>query len=397
MGFADSAGVFTDKIRHGAARQRQTPVYVSSTDPWHRATDRDPDIEQPSLDFTFQSGLSNGLPILMPAPVLYDTPENSAALFDYLKRRGYPVTDIELGEEPEEQFAAPEDFAALARLHMAAIHAQGVKARFGGPSLILLAPKLLTDANWMRRFYRALPALDFFSFEWYPFDNVCGNPAKQMAESAELFQGALQKIEAAGVPRSLPWYMTEYGYSAYGAQAEVDLPGALFNAEAVALFLTTRGARTYLYGYEPGELLHDRRCTYGNNMILFNDSPTATYWTAKLLAESWAAPAGGQHLAFQATTGNPLVGAYALRQPSGTTAILLVNKSPSETEFLASPFEGPFTVTRFSAAEYEWRAAGENSRAIRSLPPARSRQESGPVTLPPYSLTVVAGNLPETK
>ena len=398
-GYTDAAGHFTDALKHGRSRARQTTVWVSSTDPWHRALDRDSSVEQPGIDLTFESGLANGLPVVLAAPVLYDTPENSAALMAYVHARGYPVTDVELGEEPEEQFTMPEDYGALSRKTMAAIRAAGVNPRFGGPSLILLLPGLNTDAEWIARLYRyyrtnnSLDALGFFSFEWYPFDDVCADSAKQLAQSADLLSGSLRKLANAGIPPDLPWYMTEYGFSAYGAQAEVDLPGALLNAESVALFLTSGGAKAFLYGYEPGELLHDRFCTWGNNMLFLDDQPTATYWAARVLSESWAAPEGGFHQVFPVITSNRLVSAYALLRPSGEFSILIVNKSPTMPESVNSPFEGPFTVTSFSGVQYKWQAAGSRSRPLRSNPPARSQQIAKSVQILPYSLTVITGQM----
>ncbi len=395
-GYTDASGQFTDCLRH-APSHAQTTIWVSSTDPWHRAIDRDPNVEQPGIDRTFQSGLSNGLPVILAVPVIYDTPENAAALMAYVRARAYPVTDIELGEEPEEQFTFPEDYGALSVLAMKAIRAVGMNPRFGGPSLILLQPNLSTDAEWMSRLYRyykstgGLDALGFFSFEWYPFDDVCGDSAKQLAQSSDLLTGALRKLADAGIPRTLPWYMTEYGFSAYGAQAEVDLPGALLNAESVALFLTGGGARAFLYGYEPGELLHDRSCSWGNNMLFLDDVPTSTYWAARLISQAWAAPEGGKHQAFAVTTNNPLVTAYALRRPSGEFSILVMNKSATVAEWLNSPLAAPFTVTRFSGEQYRWLAAGKRSRATRSEPPVSTRQASARVGLPPYSLTVITG------
>ena len=78
---------FHDYIRHAADRNRQTVIYVSSTDPWHRAEDIDYKIEQPGLDFILRSALTNGLPVLVPVGVLYDTPENATAEINYLLRR----------------------------------------------------------------------------------------------------------------------------------------------------------------------------------------------------------------------------------------------------------------------------------------------------------------------
>ncbi len=339
-GFTDASGRFTDYLKHVPSRA-QTTVWVSSTDPWHRALDRDPNVEQPGIDLTFQSGLSNALPVILAVPVLYDIPENAAALMAYVRAKAYPVTDVELGEEPEEQFTTPEDYGALSHAAMDAIRAVGVSPRFGGPSLILLQPNLTTDADWMSRLYRyyqatgSLDALGFFSFEWYPFDDVCGNSASQLAESAALLSGALRKLADAGLPRTLPWYMTEYGFSAYGAQAEVELPGALLNAEAVALFLTSGGARAFLYGYEPGELLHDRRCSWGNNMFFLDDVPTSTYWAARMISQVWAAPEGGMHRTLPVTTNNALVSAYALRRPDGQLSLLVINKSSDSVTEIA--------------------------------------------------------------
>ena len=46
----------------------------------------------------FRSGLTNGLPMMVPVGVFYDTPDNAVAEVRYLKRRGYPLRQVELGE-----------------------------------------------------------------------------------------------------------------------------------------------------------------------------------------------------------------------------------------------------------------------------------------------------------
>ena len=67
--------------------------------------------------------------------------------------------------------------------------------------------------------------------------------------------------------------MTEYGYSAFAGQAEMDLPGALLNADIVAQFLTLGGASAYLYGLEPNTPIHEvADCpTYGNLAVFLSD------------------------------------------------------------------------------------------------------------------------------
>ena len=53
---------------------------------------------------------------------------------------------------------------------------------------------------------------------------------------------------------------------------------------------------------------------------------------------------------------------------------------------------GPLQVVQYSAAQYAWRAAGDDSRPTRDLPPARFTLAAGrPLVLPAMSLTVVSG------
>ena len=62
-------------------------------------------------------------------------PENEAAELRYIARRHFPVTRIELGEEPDGQYAPPVDYAAL---YLAAVdRLKGIipHAKFGGPSM----------------------------------------------------------------------------------------------------------------------------------------------------------------------------------------------------------------------------------------------------------------------
>ena len=61
--------------------------------------------------------------------------------------------------------------------------------------------------------------------------------------------------------------MTEYGYSVFAGRPEVDIEGALFNADTVGAFLSLGGAKPYLYGYEPNYLQDELKCSWGNLML----------------------------------------------------------------------------------------------------------------------------------
>jgi len=135
VGSIDRHNRFTDVIRHGATKDQQTIIYVSSTDPWHREIDRDDQTEQPGFDFIFRSGLTDGLPMLIPVAVLYDTPENAAAEIRYLTARNYPIERVEMGEEPDGQFVKPEHYAALYLQFYQELHHLKPRLEFGGPSM----------------------------------------------------------------------------------------------------------------------------------------------------------------------------------------------------------------------------------------------------------------------
>ena len=71
--------------------------------------------------------------MLVPAGVLYDTPENAAAEIRFLKAR-YPVRQIEMGEEPDGQYVSPEHEAGLYLQFATAIHNVDPRLALGGPS-----------------------------------------------------------------------------------------------------------------------------------------------------------------------------------------------------------------------------------------------------------------------
>ncbi len=181
LGAVDESGVYHELLAHGASRDKQSIIWVSSTDPWHRAADRDPRVEQPGFDLLVQRALWGTEPAMIPVGLLYDTPENAAAELEFLRSRGYPLGRLELGEEPEEQYGAAEDYGALYLQWADVLHRIDPHIPLGGPSMVAdsLTPDPQAHSPYLRRFLDYLRTrgrladLGFFSFEWYPFDDVC--------------------------------------------------------------------------------------------------------------------------------------------------------------------------------------------------------------------------------
>ena len=431
LGTLDGRGAFHDLMLHTPDGRRQTPIYVSSTDPWHQSGGRDPNVEQPGFDRVFRSGLASGLPVLMPAGVLYDTPENAAAELRFLRARGYPVTRMELGEEPDGQYASPEDYGALYLQWADALHRVDPALQLGGPSFQTAVegwvawPDARGDRSWLRRFLGYLKRrgrtsdFNFFSFEWYPFDDVGAPPAPKLLSAPGLLENALARLQREGLPRSVPWLITEYGYSAFAGEAEMTWPGALLNAETAAQFLTLGGSESYLYGYEPNIPIREAESgqSWGNLALLLSDAhappkPLAAYHAARLLTRQWAQPDTGEPQAvYRATSatrgrqGLSPVTAYAVRRPDGRWAVLLLNKDPKRVHSVAVrfaraeghspvvPFSGPADLYQYSAAQYVWHSDGARGRPALDLPPVHGTYTGGPVLLPPFSLSVLRGSV----
>jgi F5/8 type C domain-containing protein len=440
LGNIDHRDRFHDQLRHAPDRHRQTVIYVSSTDPWHRVEDIDYSIEQPGLDFILRSKLTSNLPVLVPVGVLYDTPENAVAEINYLLRQNYNLEGIELGEEPDGQWASPEDYASLysgVACRLTALHPH---LKLGGPSLQNFEDQLLTWADasgnrsWMNRFLKCVRGagvpFDFLSFEFYPFDNVCADPAPHLLKVPKRLSAVMTSLREDGVRSDIQWLMTEYGYSVFGGRPEVDIEGALFNADTVAAFLTLGGAKPYLYGYEPNYLQDELKCSWGNLMMLQlhpkNDqlNRLSAYYAAQLVAKEWMQPTNEPHDIFPAIVNETRAGTmgvtrptkqksssavtvYAVRRPDKQWSLLAINKNPNrgarfnvEFDFASANqparFVGQVEVIQFSRAQYTWHADGPDGHPIRSLPPAHFTQEaSSSYELPPYSLTILRGKLPQ--
>ena len=432
-GFTDGKGQFHDLIRHRASRQGQTIIHVSSTDPWHRESDLDQGVEQPGFDRLFRDGLTNGQPMLLPTGLLYDEPENAANQIRYLRARGYSFDRVELGEEPDGQYITPEDFGVLYLEWADAIHLVDPGLKLGGPSFQEIIPAdptsriRLGNSAWLARFLEYLKHrgrssdYSFFSFEWYPFDEVCEPVAPQLASAPGLLADALHDMEQRGLSRRIPWIISEYGYSAFAARAEITIEGALLNADIVGKFLELGGDQAFLFGYTPGYVERDFPCTAGNNMLFsMNDDGSighrfATYFGARLLTQEWVQPGDGVHEIYPATSnvhnanGEELITAYAVHRPDGLWSVLLINKDPKQAFQInlvfrkglsgsRGGFDGRLDIFQYSNKQYMLSETLTNPYPVRAFEPehrlVQSRSSTPtPITLPPYSLTVIRGKL----
>lgn len=426
IGRAAPSGAITDLLRHGTSRTTQSITYASSTDPWHRATDIDLDLEQAGFDRVVKSGLTNGEPMMIPVPVLFSTPEDGANELRFLNSRGYAYDRVELGEEPDGQYVTPEDYASLYLRWATALHVAAPNATLGGPSsqspesqLMMAWPEDSAGAPWMTRFLAVLERrhrLDdfgFLSFEWYPFDDVCAPSAPQLASAPGRLADAMRHLEEQGVPRTLPKVIAEYGYSAFASRAEVDIEGALYDADLVGHFLSLGGATAFLYGYEPTYLDEDPRCgAWGNNALFLATSrrgiryPVATYHAIHLITHEWLEPGSRGHALYAASSTfaggarDTLLSTFAVKRPDGRWAVLLVNRDANHSrtariqfagagDSSAASFARPHDEWLFSRAQYRWRANGAEGHPNSDRPPRHRITRAAEVVLPPYSLAVV--------
>lgn len=418
VGSTDAAGQVHDSIRHAAKASAQSFVVTSSTDPWHRAIDRDDALEQPGIDRVYQSGLTQGRPMMIPVGAVYDTPDNAAALIRYVKSKHYPVMGVELGEEPDGQLMSGVDYADLYIQAADAVLGVDPALRLGGPSLQdAIADAYMedeADKSFTSQFVKRLQArgrikdLNFFTFERYPFDDTCPPASSLLVKQGAGMDELMARLDKDGVPRSVDWIITEYGFSAFGGRAEVEMPSALMNADIAAGFLSRGGKAAYLFGYGPNwPLAAPKPCGgYGTMMLQSADENgqardnLPAYWGARMLIQDWLQPGHGVHVLYPATAdvrdkaGQPLVTAYAVKRPDGHWAVMIVNRDARvhDVRLKLAGRKGleAATVYQYDSGLYTWQPENDGGHVVRSLPPVERRVKTGgAVSLPALSLTVV--------
>ncbi len=423
-----ASGEFIDIITH-APGQNQTAVYVSSTDPWHTAADIEPSRVQTGFDLFFTSGITNKLPAMVPVSLLYGTPEDSAAEIAYIEKRGYPISYVEIGEEPDGKNTSPEDYGALYLQWATALHRMDPKLKLGGPVFegvtedIKVWPDAQARTSWLGRFidylkeHGRMQDLAFVSFEHYPFP-PCEINWSDLYREPQLVKHLLEEWRKDGVPENVPLMITESNVSWGLTQPMADTFAALWLADNAGSFLASGGAAFYHSPIQPEPLRSGCHgySTYGNfvaNEKLEIQQHTSQYFASQMINLEWVKHGAGIHELFPAEAdvrddaGHVLVTAYAVKRPGGEWSLVLINKDPSNAhavkiEFAdahgkqVAHFSGPVTMVTFGAEQYHWHPEGAKSHADPDGPAARttlSAKSGEVVTLAKASVTVLRGKI----
>lgn len=431
VGNVDAKGEFHDVLLH-TPDQAQTTTWCSSVDPWHEPANFDPRLhDQVGLDLFYASGVTRGLPAMIPIALIYNIPEDAAAEISYLKKRGYPISYVEMGEEPDGQYMLPEDYAALYLQFAEAIHKVDPSLKLGGPVFtgqnedILTWPDAQGRVSWTRRFVDYLQShghlkdLAFFSFEHYPFV-PCTVTWSDLYDEPRLVRHIVDVWREDGVPADVPLMITESNISWQTDESFVDIFGALWLADYAGSFLTAGGSALYYFHYLPLGVHHgcnNSMGTFGMFTTTEKDyqilQPTSQYFAAQLINLEWAQPGSGEHSLFRATAdledsaGHELVTGYAALRPDGQYSLMVVNRDQwsahkvrvafydaraSRTRF----FAGKVALTTFGRAQYRWNPDAKGGSADPDGPPLKSTIEANPQTwydLPAASITILRGNL----
>jgi F5/8 type C domain len=424
-----TTGEFIDLIAH-VPGQNQTATIVSSIDPWHTAADIEPSRDQTGFDLFFTSGITNKLPAMIPVSMLYGTPEDSAAELAYLEKRGYAISYVEMGEEPDGKNTVPEDYGALYLQWAAALHRVDPKLRLGGPVFegvnedIKVWPDAEGRTSWLGRFIYYLKAhgrmsdLSFVSFEHYPFP-PCEITWTDLYREPELVRHILQVWREDGVPENVPLMITESNVSWALTQPMADIFAALWLADNAGAFLANAGPGGVFYHSpiqpEPLRSGCHGYSTYGNfvaNEKLEIQQHASQYFASQMINLEWVKHGAGIHQLFPAeadvkdNAGQTLVTTYAVKRPNGEWSLMIVNKDPSNAHAVKIEFAeagkpaghllGQVTQVTFGADQYVWHPEGPNSHADPDGPPLTTtvNAKSGQAfTVPKASVMVLRGRV----
>lgn len=428
-GTIDASGAFTESPR--AAADKAIEYEASSIDPWHSSEDgrTGGDYQHTGFDLFFSSGITNNQPAMIPVTMLYGTPDDAAAQIAYIEKRGYKISYIEMGEEPDGKHAMPEDYAALYLQWATAIHKVDPALKLGGPVFegvnedITLWPDAQGRTSWLGRFVAYLKAhgrlsdLAFVSFEHYPFE-PCTITWKTLYSEPQLVKHILQVWRNDGVPADVPLMTTESSLAAnLSGPMSTDF-AALWLADNVGAFFEGGGAAFYHspiqpQGVQPSCLGWASWSNFVSDDQYAIKGYTSFYFAAHVINNEWVSHGSGVHKMFPSSLdikdpeGNALVTTYALQRPDGNWSLMLVNRDETNAHTIsvvfndakekhAAGFSGPVTMTTFGSEQYVWINDGTNSHPDPDHAPVGTTVDantSTTFTLPKASVTVLRGRI----
>ena len=427
LGRLEADGKFADFVRHAPEQHQQTATYCSSTDPWHTAEALSPRGDQTGWDLFFTSGITNGLPALITVPLIFSVPEDAAAMVAYLKKRGYPISWVEMDEEADGQYYMPEDYAALYIQFADAIHRVDPTLKLGGPVFqginqdVSVWPDARGRKSWFGRFYDYLKShnrhgdLSFVSFEIYPYD-ACTMTWDDLYRCRELTRKTLQAFRDNGLPAAIPLMNTESNLCGSLSVYMSDIFSALWLADNVGSFFAEGGALYIHSPIEPSVIEHGcQGWAIWGNALWDRDGRiicyTAFYYASRMINQEWVTHRSGIHhlysvdVGIEDLAGNAFVTSYAIRRPDGQWALLLINKDrdnahPVRIAFESSGgtghFSGAIRMVTFGSEQYVWHGADATAHADPNLPPVALSIDATAqtvFTLPKASVTVLRGEV----
>ena len=402
VGTTTADGELHDIVRH-TPDQEQTTTYCSSVDPWHEPADIGSTRQaQVGFDLFYTSGVTRGLPAMLPVAMLYDTPEDAAAEIAYLEARKYPVSYVEMGEEADGQYMVPEDYAALYVQWATALHKVDPNLKLGGPSFqgvnkdIEVWPDANGKVSWLGRFldylrqHGRLNDLAFFSFEHYPYE-PCKTPWGALYDEPDLMSRIMQTWRDDGLPANIPVFITEGNLSSGASETYMDLFGGIWLADYIGSFLNLGGNGVYFFHYLPLFMEHgcnDSPGTFGMFAVgpeYQVQQPLSQFFVSQLINMEWVQPGAGQHEVFAAKSdiddgaGHALVTAYAVKRPDGQWSVMMVNRDQQNAHRVkisfgdadagkARSFAGPVEIATFGKTQYQWHPALTRFMAHNEMP-----------------------------
>ncbi|MGB7438051.1 MAG: discoidin domain-containing protein [Candidatus Acidiferrum sp.] len=424
VGTLSSTGTFNDVVQHFPSR-RQTVTWPSSVDPWHAESNLDYGRgDQIGFDLFFTSGITRGLPTMVPIAMLYAIPEDAAAEIAYLYKRHYPISWIEMGEEADGQHMLPEDYAALYIQFATAIHKLVPEAKLGGPAFegtfgdVDVWPDANGRVSFLGRFLNYLNGhghsndFTFFSFEHYPFMGKSEIASwNDLYLEPSLVHHVVQAWRDNGLPSNLPFFMSEGNMGEWSSPKDVKT--ALWLADYVGAMMSEGASGTYYFHYMPTAGGHGQFLALDKQYRVTNYPPQ--YLAAQVITKEWVQPVDAPHRLCRVTndllddSGNALLTAYAVERPDGQWSVLLINKDRENDHQVSLTFadqatkhnryfDGSVERITFGPAEYQWHAEGNAGHADPDGPATKTTVQGGPAAqyvLPKASIVVLRGKLAE--